>query len=167
MTHQTLDQLVQQEEKPIKEKVVDTLGNITYSLIVGSGLDYFAGLNCEGIVASRTSATGLNLLTGALYGMWRDLAFRVTKTTKDSNGTRKYLTDLLAFNTFQVPVYAAAVAVGSFFSEGKVNWEKVQHGAEYLALISPFIGPTMGWYMDRVRQVFDVKTAPEKADVQK
>lgn len=151
--------------QPSKKKIglVDTGGNITYSLLVGTVLDYCAGLNCAGIVASRASATAMNTVIGGPYGWWREWAYRVTKTTKESGKVRKTLVDLLAFNTFQVPVYAAAVAIGSFLSEGKVNWDKVQDGATYLATISPFIGPTMGWYLDHFRRLFGVKSAAEGA----
>ncbi len=75
---------------------------------------------------------------------------------------RKSLVDLLAFNTFQVPVYGTAVAIGSFISEGKVDWEKVKNGCEYIAIISPLIAPTMGWYLDGLRKVFKIKPAFEK-----
>lgn len=143
--------------------VVDTAGNITYSLIAGSILDYCAGLNLAGIIASRASATAMNSVTGGLYGWWREKAFKVTKTNKESSKLRKSLVDLLAFNTFQVPIYATAVAIGSLFSEGKVDIKKVQNGAVYLATISPFIGPTLGWYMDGCRKLFGVKSAAEGA----
>lgn len=171
--------------------MVDTIGNITFSLIVGTGLDYYAsGLRGWGIVTSRAYATGVNAATGGLYGMWRNLCFRITNTTEKEGGiyegikelyqkyqqkeeiknkenlvkkvARSSLVDLLAFNTFQVPVYATAVAMGSLVSEGKVDWEKVQQGATYLAEISPLIGPAMGLYLDGFRKLFKVKTAAEQ-----
>lgn len=155
--------------QPSKKKIaaVDTFGNITYSLIVGAALDCSAGLSCAGIAASRASATLLNAATGGLYGWWREPAYRVTQTTKESGKVRKTLVDLLAFNTFQVPVYAVSVVIGSLISEGKVDWDKVQDGSTYLATISPFIGPTMGWYMDGFRRLFGVKPAAEGAYVKK
>ena len=146
-----------------KVALVDTVENISYSLIAGSILDYCAGLNFAGIVASRTSATAMNSVTGGPYGWWRERAFKLTKTNEESGKIRKSLVDLLAFNTFQVPIYAAAVAIGSLVSEGKVDMEKVQNGATYLATISPFIGPTLGWYMDGCRKLFGVKSAAEGA----
>jgi hypothetical protein len=151
------------EQKKGKESLVDTIGNVTYPLVVGSALDYAAGLRGWGIVASRTYATGINLPTGALYGKWRNLIFRLTRTTDKSSKLRKSIVDLLSFNTFQVPLYSSVVAVGSLISEGKVDWEKVGHGAEYLAMISPFVGPTMGWYMDGLRKLFKLKSASTKA----
>ncbi|MDD5253985.1 MAG: L-alanine exporter AlaE [Candidatus Nanoarchaeia archaeon] len=146
-----------------KIAAVDTAGNITYSLVVGSVLDYWTGLNLAGIIASRASATAMNSVTGGPYGWWREKAFKIAKTSEESGRLRKTLVDLLAFNTFQVPIYAAAITIGSLFSEGKVDMEKVQNGATYLATISPFIGPTLGWYMDGCRKLFGVKSAAEGA----
>lgn len=147
-----------------KEFLVDTLGNVSYSLVVGSLLDYVSGLRGLGIVTSRTYATGVNTTTGGLYGKWRNFVFKVTKTSDSSNKLKKYLVDLLAFNTAQVPIYASAVALGSFVSEGKVDLEKVTNGARNLAIISPLIGPTMGWYMDIIRKCFGLKSAAEKVE---
>lgn len=146
-----------------KEGLVDTLGNVTYPLIVGSILDYSTGLRGWGIVASRTYATAINAPTGAPYGKWRNFMFKLTKTTGKSNKVRQSLADLVAFNTFQVPLYSSVVAVGSLISEGKVDWDKVKHGAEYLTIISPVIAPTIGMYMDGLRKIFKLKSAPEKA----
>ncbi|MEK6927329.1 MAG: L-alanine exporter AlaE [Nanoarchaeota archaeon] len=148
-----------------KESLVDTLGNITYPLIVGGIIDYASGLRGFGILASRSYATLINVPAGAPYGKWRNLIFKVTKTTDESSRIRQSLTDLLAFNSFQVPLYSTVIAVGSLISEGSINWEKVKHGAEYLAITSPVIAPTMGLYMDWLRKTFKLKSAPEKANV--
>jgi hypothetical protein len=142
-----------------KIALVDTLGNISYSLIAGSALDCAAGLPVSGIVTSRASATLMNTVTGGPYGYWREKMYRLTGTNEDSGRIRKTLADLLAFNTFQVPIYGAAVAAGSLVSEGEVNWEKVGRGAAYLTAISPFIGPTLGLFMDGLRKLFRVKSA--------
>lgn len=147
-----------------KESLVDTFGGVTYSLAVGSFLDYFSGLNFYGILASRASATAMNSISSAPYGKWRNLVYKITKTKQDSNRFRKIATDLIAFNTFQVPIYAAGVAIGSLLSEGKIDLDKVKHGSEYLMMISPLIGTTMGIYMDGIRKLFKIKTAAEKVN---
>jgi len=166
MTEETsLESKLRDDKTPSARKiiVVDTAGVITYSLIVGSILDYCAGLNPAGILASRTSAIAINSVTSGPYGWWREKAFSMTRTTEKSGKVRKTLVDLLAFNTFQVPFYAGLVAVGSLVSEGRVDMEKVKHGAAYVAAISPLISPTLGWYLDRCRRLFGVKSAAEGA----
>lgn len=158
-----LKEIVHNIEGHVREKGADTLGSVTYCITTGAALDAAAGLNLKGIIASRTSALLANALTGAPYGMWRNLMYKLTRTNDKSSHARKYLTDLLAFNTFQVPFYAGIIGLASLVSEGKVDLNKAEHGALYLAAISPFIGPTMGWYMDKVRKLFGAKSAAEKA----
>ncbi len=143
--------------------LVDTLGNVSYSLGTGALLDTAAGLDLPGVIASRTTATAMNSVTGGPYGFWREKMYKWTNTNKDSSKLRKTLTDLLAFNTFQVPIYAIAVAAGSLASDGEIDYEKVANGARNLALISPLIGPTMGMWMDFLRKRFNVKSAAEGA----
>jgi hypothetical protein len=143
--------------------LVDTLGNVSYSLLTGALLDYNAGLDLAGIAASRASGTAINSVTGAPYGWWREKVFKTTKTNEESGRVRRTLTDLLAFNTFQMPIYATAVAIGSLVSDGDINWEKVMHGAEYLTIASPLVGPTMGLWMDGCRRLFRVKSAAKGA----
>lgn len=135
------------------ETIVDTAANVTYSLLVGTILDAFSGQSIPGILGSRIAATATNTATGGLYGKWRNALYQVTKTGTESSSWQKTRAELYAFNTFQVPVYFAAAAVGSFISEGEVNVEKASRGALYLAAISPLIGPTMGLFMDYVRSV--------------
>jgi len=126
-------------------------------------LNYSAGLNLAGVVASRTYATAMNSIVGGPYGWWREKTFQITNTNEKSGNVRKTLVDLLAFNTFQVPSYSTAIEVGSLISEGTVDWDKVRDGATNLAFISPLIGPTMGWYLDGFRRIFGIKSATEGA----
>ncbi|MBN2567351.1 L-alanine exporter AlaE [Candidatus Woesearchaeota archaeon] len=144
--------------------LIDTLGNVTFSLAVGSLLDYSSGLDWRGIVGSRASASALNTTTGGLYGGWRDYIFRITRTTEKSHWLRNRGADLLAFNTFQVPVYAVALSVGSLVQEGEFDYYKVLEGCKNLAVISPLIAPTMGMYMNRVRKWFGVSTPEQRAE---
>lgn len=158
------------EIKPIKtkESIVDTVGLVTYSLLAGAITDYAAGLRGMGIVASRTYGTAINIPTGAPYGKWRNFLYKTTKTTDQSSSLRKYLVELLAFDTFQVPLYATVVGAGSLASnlldgQFKIDFDKVKHGTEILTAISPLVSPTMGLYMEGIRKVFGLKSAPRKA----
>ena len=156
--------LIEPSMKSVKEKIADTFGGVSGSLILGTALDYASGLNFTGIIAARTSATTMNIFTSAPYGMWRNLIFRKFNTTENSRKIRKALTDLFAFNTFQTPMYAVIVAIGSWISEGRIDWDKVTKGTLYITLASPFISPAFGWYMDKVRKIFRIKSAAEQVD---
>jgi hypothetical protein len=155
-------------EKRGKEALVDTIGLVTYSLVAGALTDYASGLRGLGIVASRAYGTAINIPTGAPYGKWRNFLYRKTRTTDKSSKRRKYFTELLAFDTFQVPLYATVIAVGSLASnllkgEFRVDWDKVGRGAAILTAISPLVGPTVGLYMEGIRKLFGLKSAPKKA----
>lgn len=85
----------------------------------------------------------------------------MTGTCQEGGAVRRNLVDLCAFNTFQVPLYLGIVAFGSYISEGKMDFEKACAGGEYLVMISPIIGPTLGWYTDWCRTIFGIKTAAQ------
>lgn len=153
------------ETIPSKKKIaaVDTGGNILASLIIGTAIDTASGLNVAGIITSRAYGTAMNCVTGSPYGWWREQSYKFTRTTEESGKIRKTAADLLAFNTFQVPIYATALSVASLVSEGQIDFEKVGKGSLYLATISPFIGPAMGWFMDKFRGFCGVKSAAGQA----
>lgn len=156
------------EEKKGKEAIADTIGGVSYPLVVGSIIDYSSGLRGMGIVASRGYATAINAPTGAIYGKWRNFLYKATRTTDESSKLRKGAVELAAFNTFHTPLYATVVAVGSLYShllkgEVGVDLEKVAVGTRNLAMFSPFIGPTMGWWCEGVRRLFGLKSSGRKA----
>ncbi|MBS3079726.1 L-alanine exporter AlaE [Candidatus Pacearchaeota archaeon] len=157
------------QEKTGKETLVDTLGMVSYALVVGAGIDYSAGLDAMGIVSARAYGTAINIPTGGPYGKWRNFVYKKTKTTDQSSKLKKYVAELLSFNSFQVPLYATVVAVGSLASnllangEFKIDFNKVSTGAQHLAMASPLIGPTLGLYTEGLRRLFGLKSAPRKA----
>ena len=158
----------EEKKRSRKESLVDTAGLLTYSLIAGALTDYASGLRGVGILASRAYGTGINIPTAAPYGKWRNFLYEKTKTTDKSSKFKKYLTELLAFDTFQVPLYATVLSVGSLaynLSKGefKIDFDKVERGTEILTAISPLVGPVMGLYMEGFRKLFKLDSAPKKA----
>ena len=155
-------------EKRKKEILVDTLGNVTFSLIASAITDYSSGLRGMGILASRSYGTAINIPTGGPYGKWRNYVYRNFKTTDRSTKIKKGLTEFVAFNSFQTPLYTTVLTVGSLFSnllkgELKVDYENVLTGTVILTTISPLVGPLMGLYMEGVRKIFGIKSAPKQA----
>ena len=146
-----------------KVDLVDKGGNISYSLVVGCGLDAASGLDLAGIAGSRGYSAIVTYLAGGYYGRWRETMFRLTKTTKQHSRFRRGLVGLLAFNSFQVPFYFSALAVGNFLSEGRVDLEKCINGAKYLTMASPLFSTTLNYWMDVFRKRFKVKPAVVRA----
>ncbi len=152
----------------LKEGFSDTLGLFTYSFLTGIATDYASGLRGIGIIASRIYGGTINFPTATFYGKWRNFLYKKTKTTDKSSKKRKYGVELLAFDTFQVPLYATVLSVGSLTSnlskgEFRIDFEKVKDGVEILTLVSPLIGPTCGLYMEGLRKLFEIDSAPKKA----
>lgn len=152
----------------VKQAAVDTFANVSYGIVVGAAINYYkSGLQGWGIVTSRTSATVVNALTGGLYGGWVNFLYRITNTKEKSNELKnklkKGIVDIIALNTFQVPIYAASVALADLVHKGHVEWDGVKHGSEFLAKISPLIGPTLNLYMIGLRRSFGLKSTAEKA----
>ncbi len=143
--------------------VVDTFSNVTYSLGLGATIDYRAGLNLLGIIASRSFGTGANILFSGPYGWWRETVYRATGTTEESFWLKRAIPDFIAFNTFQTPIYGAVVALSSLVSDGYVDLDKAISGTRELATISPIIAPTLGLYMDCIRRLCGVRTAAQGA----
>ncbi len=136
-----------------KTVIIDTISSTIYSLIVGSILDAHAGLNTTGIISSRVSSIPVNAMTGGAYGWWREQIFNICKTKEASNIIRKTVTDLIAFNTFQVPLYGAIVTGATYISEQKIDLDKTIDGMIGLATTSPIIGVTMGITMNIFRKI--------------
>ena len=160
-----LELKIELSEEPSVRRIAgaDILGNVFSSLIIGVPLDYSAGLNLVGIISSRVFATPINIATGGPYGRWREKVFEFTKTDERNSWIRKKLVEIAAFNSFQIPIYATAVAIASAISEGAVDLEKVKEGVEYLAIASPIIGPVKGYFMNVSRRILGVRSAEEGA----
>ena len=145
-----------------KERIVDTAGNITYSLMTGIALDAAANQNIGEIAASRTQATIINAVTGAAYSWWRDYVYRKLGVTEYHGWEAKVIADVIAFPP-QLAIYASSAAVSTWLFEGEVNLEKVRDGTIYLAAISPALAPSLGFYLDKFRKTFGLKSASEKS----
>lgn len=161
----TLDHLIHQEHQYTRrEAVADTLGKVTYSILVGAGLDYFqAGLRGMGIVTARASATIINTITGSPYARWREGWYQFTGTRKESSTLRKGLVELGAFNTFETYVYGLSAGIGSLISTGTLDVEKIADGMTGLLYLSPIIGPTMGMWLNATCRILGVKTVAERS----
>ncbi|MDO8480383.1 MAG: L-alanine exporter AlaE [Nanoarchaeota archaeon] len=146
---------------------VDRLANVTYSLFVGAAIDAASGASALEVLVSRASATGINAATGGWYGWWREKMCSYTGTTQESGPLRKGVSDLLAFCTFQIPLYAlvrtTGGAIGELTGKGELDVTEILSGMGLLAAFSPLIGPTLGIYTDTVRRLFGIKSAAEGA----
>ena len=163
MQEKDLEERVEDTPSNLKIYAVDTASNVTFSLAVGTLMDCLAGLTFTQVIASRSMMTGLNLGIGGPYGWYREKVFDLTRTKEDSSKFRKYISDLIAGETFMIPLYTSVIALATYVSEGEVNMEKVEAGARNIMIGLPFISPAFNYYIDRFRRWFGIKPGVERA----
>lgn len=186
------------EKKPKRglEGAVDTGASLLFSLVVGTSIDAYYGMKPGGIAIERLSGLSITGATSAVYGKWRNYAFKKTERLRDNEHIKEilregmcfttsalavltavprqaypgyadymvntgkaqeYLVDLALFNSFQVPIYAMALTIGSLISDPQLDIGKVLHGVSTLAVLSPIVS-TVGRFMDRSRERFGLSS---------
>ena len=138
----------------MRAAVVDTVASIVFFSIVAGLTEYFvAGLSPTQVLVSRSVTIPVLVLTGRPYGMWRDLVFALTGARRRGRPALLAL-DTVAFMTFQLPVYAAILALAG--ATGPQMLAALASATFAMLLLSrPF-----GVFLDWVRQRSG--TAPQK-----
>jgi len=138
----------------IYQYAVDTAAMITFSTPIAMANEIFiADMEVEQSLKARGIATVVNLLTARPYGKFRDYLFKKCHTTEESGFIKKAATDILAFATFQAPLYAGILAVSG------AKPENILVGSVVITGLSGFIGRPYGAYLDIVRKFFGLKPA--------
>jgi len=120
---------------------------ITFSTPIAMANEIFvADMAVTDSLKARGIATIVNALTARPYGKYRDLIFKKLRINKESGFWKKYITDTLAFATFQTPLYAGILAVSGAEPEG------VLAGSATITALSGFIGRPYGAYLDVLRK---------------
>ncbi|OED42918.1 hypothetical protein ACH42_11350 [Endozoicomonas sp. (ex Bugula neritina AB1)] len=92
-----------------REAIADTFALITFGLVVGMFVELFvAGLTLEQSIQSRLMSIPVNLLIARPYGIYRDWVIDWNVPGK-KNFLGSTLLDIIAFISFQIPVYAVLV----------------------------------------------------------
>ena len=96
----------------LRHAVADTFAMVVYCSVVNMCIEVFlSGMSFEQSFYSRLVAIPVNILIAWPYGMYRDLFMRAARKVSPS-GWIKNLADILAYVTFQSPVYVAILLVG-------------------------------------------------------
>ena len=107
---------------------------------------FIAGMPWPEVAVSRMFGAPLMVLTARPYGIWRD-AILARWTSADSPCFLRFVLDMIALATFQVPIYAFIIWVGG------AREDELIKGVLGATIIMLFCGRPFGLWLDLVRRL--------------
>ena len=93
----------------MKSYFIDTAATITFFTVVAALSELLiAGMGPTQVLIARLIMIPVMMVTARPYGLWRDWFF---SKTRPQLRLKKLVGDIIAFITFQVPVYVATLAL--------------------------------------------------------
>lgn len=134
--------------------LVDSLvGLVCFTVAASVTERYVAGLSWDQVAAARLAAAPVILLTGRPYAVWRDLVLeRCPQIFLKDGPLRHAVLDILAFLSFQVPVYAAILALAG------ANLEQIVLAVSSAFFLMILLSRPYGLILDAARRL--AGTAP-------
>lgn len=143
----------------LRHAAADTFAMVVYCFAVGMVIEIFiSGMTFEQSLSSRLVSIPVNILIAWPYGIYRD--FFIRQARRASAGSwAKNLADMLAYVTFQSPVYALILLfVGA-------DWHQMVAAVSSNALISMLMGAAYGYFLDYCRRLFRVAEAQPRVQL--
>lgn len=129
----------------MRSYVADTLALILFFTTTGIINERFvAGMASDQVLQARLIGAVLMVPVGRPYGLWRDWMVRHAGPTRLSH----LLWDGLALMSFQVPIYAAIIAVSGASGVGLLR------GVLGAAVMMLVLGRPYGAFLDWIRHLF-------------
>lgn len=134
----------------LRHAAADTFAMVVYCSVVNMLIEIFlSGMSFEQSLSSRLVAIPVNIIIAWPYGMYRDLFMRRLSRISPS-GWMKNLADVLAYVTFQSPVYVAILwTVGA-------DWPQIVAAVSSNIVLSMMMGAVYGYFLDYCRRLFRV-----------
>ena len=127
-----------------------TFAMVVYCSVVNMCIEVFlSGMSFEQSFYSRLVAIPVNILIAWPYGMYRDLFMRAARKVSPS-GWIKNLADIMAYVTFQSPVYVAILLVVG------ADWHQIMAAVSSNIVVSMLMGAVYGYFLDYCRRLFKV-----------
>ncbi len=129
-------------------RISDVVAMVTFSFVTGMAIEIgIAGLTLEQSLISRFSSIPLNILTARFFGVYRDWLLNLSGNTE--RFWVKTLVDLIAFISFQIPIYIIVLLVsGAGVSE-------IIKAVSGVVVLFTFMGSIYGVYLDYCRRFFN------------
>lgn len=135
-----------------RSAAADTFALVVYCFIAGMAIEMLiSGMSFQQSLASRLLSIPVNILIAWPYGRYRDLFVRAAHRCPHGQLLLRNLADLLAYVSFQSPVYAA------------ILWSVGADGAQIMAavasnaIISMIMGVIYGYFLEYCRRLFRVE----------
>lgn len=133
--------------------IADTTALIVFFTITGIINErILAGMTWEQVFHARLLGAVLMVPVARPYGIWRDWIMKRASASRLS----KLLWDSAALVSFQVPVYAAIIAVSGASGSGLIK------GTLGAALMMLFLGRPYGTFLNAVRKLFGLPPGGDK-----
>lgn len=125
--------------------IADTSALIVFFTTTGIINERFiVGMTWEQVLHARLLGAALMIPVGRPYGVWRDFLMRRAKPNRMS----QLLYDSLALVSFQVPIYAAIIAISGASGRGLLL------GVLSAAVMMLVLGRPYGAFLNSVRRLF-------------
>ncbi|AZI86416.1 L-alanine exporter AlaE [Kosakonia sp. HypNH10] len=134
----------------LRHAAADTFAMVVYCSVVNMVIEIFlSGMSFEQSLSSRLVAIPVNIIIAWPYGFYRDLFMHYARRISPA-GWMKNLADVLAYVTFQSPVYVAILwSVGA-------DWQQIMAAVSSNIVISMLMGAVYGYFLDYCRRLFRV-----------
>lgn len=140
-------------QRPLRTFFADTTALVLFFTLTGALNERFiSGMSWEEVFHARLLGAALMVPVARPYGMWRDWVMQRARSTRLS----QVLWDSVALVTFQVPIYAAIIAISG--ATGRGLWLGIL-GATIIMLVS---GRPYGAFLNWVRKQFGLTPGGDK-----
>ncbi|CNE70601.1 L-alanine exporter AlaE [Yersinia nurmii] len=135
----------------LRSAVADTFALVVYCFITGMAIEILiSGMTFEQSLSSRLLSIPINILIAWPYGMYRDSFIRLAQRCAGQHFWAKNLADLLAYVSFQSPVYAIILwTVGA-------DSQQIITAVASNAVVSMVMGVAYGYFLEYCRRLFRV-----------
>ena len=136
----------------LRHAMADTFAMVVYCSVVNMLIEILlSSMTFEQSLSSRLVAIPVNIFIAWPYGMYRDAIMRSARRISPA-GWMKNLADILAYVTFQSPVYMAILlTVGA-------DWHQIAAAVSSNIVISMLMGAVYGYFLDYCRRLFRVSS---------
>ncbi|ATM97194.1 L-alanine exporter AlaE [Yersinia frederiksenii] len=135
----------------LRSAAADTFALVVYCFVIGMLIEIvISGMTFQQSLSSRLVSIPVNILIAWPYGVYRDAFIRFAQRHAGEHFWAKNLADLLAYVTFQSPVYAMILwSVGA-------DIEQITTAVTSNALVSMAMGVAYGYFLEYCRRLFRV-----------